>query len=308
MIFPLVGNERIKDAVLAFVYESRIPHAILIEGEKGTGRHTLSHFLAFSAVCTGENPPCNDCRGCKMAENRSHPDIALIEPEDGKKNISVAQIRTVRSEAYVKPHMAKRRVFIIDKADSMNEQAENALLKVLEEPPGDIIFILIAESASVLLDTIISRCTVLSLIPPEISVSAEYLKSHTKYEQSNIEEALKETGGNIGNALHILVGEETKAQSCANKFIEFFLKENEAEMLKITAQFEKSRVDADLFIKELKISLAAAIRKNHKNIYMAKALMNLYDEVPSLEVALKTNINLSLLFCQLVCKAAESNM
>lgn len=303
-----MGNDRIKESVLAAVSEERIPHAILIEGDIGTGRHSLALFLATAAVCSESNAPCKNCRACKMAENHSHPDIVTVAPEEGKKNISVAQIRSVRAEAYVKPHMAKRKVFIINKADTMNEQAENALLKVLEEPPGDIIFILIAESSATFLDTIISRCTVLSLVSPEISLAAEYLRANTDFEQGDIKSALEETKGNIGMAINILNGAGTKAQTAATEFLKSFLSGNEGEMLKLTAQFEKSRVDADLFIKELRSVISAAVKKNISNTYKLKALVSLYDEIPGLEQALKTNINLSLLFCELVCKAAKSNM
>ena len=305
MSFPLAGNERVKAAVLAAVAENRIPHAILLEGDKGTGRHTLMRFLSEAAVCGGENPPCGVCRGCHLAQIGTHPDITVTAPEDGKKNITVAQIRELRLEAYVKPHMADRRVFVIDKADSMNEQAQNALLKVLEEPPGDIIFILIAESAAALLDTIISRCTVLSLVPPEMPDALRYLVNNTEFSEEQIKEALKTTGGNIGAAKEALAGGETAAQSAAKRFSELLISGNEAEMLKITAQFEKSRVSADDFLKELKLSVAAEIKKNLRNTYSAKALARFYDSLAEFEDALKTNINLSLLFCALVCKAAQ---
>ena len=175
MSFPLAGNARIRGALTAAIESGRLPHAILIEGDKGTGRHTLAAFTARAAVCEGENKPCGECRGCRLEHAGTHPDIWTVAPEDGKKNITVAQIRSLRSEAYVKPHMSARRVFIIDMADTMNEQAQNALLKVLEEPPGSVLFILIAENKAALLDTVISRCTVLSLSPPEISEAEKYL-------------------------------------------------------------------------------------------------------------------------------------
>ncbi|MEE1239775.1 MAG: DNA polymerase III subunit delta' [Acutalibacteraceae bacterium] len=308
MSFPLVGNDRIKAAVTAAVAEKRIPHAILIEGDKGTGRHTLMRFLSKAAVCEGENSPCGVCHGCHLAEIGAHPDITVTAPEDGKKNIAVAQIRSLRTEAYVKPHMAARRVFVIDKADSMNEQAQNALLKVLEEPPADIIFILIAESAASLRDTIISRCTVLSLVPPDMPEAVEYLKKNTQYGVEQIKEALFSTGGNIGAAKIALEGGSTEVQSSAKSFAELLLSGDEAGMLKITAKFEKSRVLADEFLKELKLSVASEVKKNIGNTHSAKALVSFYNAIAEYEDALKTNINLSLLFCALVCRAAQNKL
>lgn len=92
-------------------------------------------------------------------------------------------------------------------ADTMNEQAQNALLKVLEEPPGSVLFILIAENKAALLDTVISRCTVLSLSPPEISEAEKYMVANTNYTAEQISPVLKETGGNIGAALNLLSGQ-----------------------------------------------------------------------------------------------------
>lgn len=306
MKLPLIGNDRIRESVLASVVERRIPHAIIIEGEKGTGRHTLAKYIAKAYVCDGENTPCGSCRGCHLAEAGTHPDITVTAPEDGKKNITVAQIRNLRNDAYVKPHMAIGRVFIIDMADTMNEQAQNALLKVLEEPPGEIVFILIAESKAALLDTVISRCTVLSLSVPETEEAVRYIKNSTEFAEEQIRNALNETGGNIGLSLEILSG-GTRSASAAEEFIAYMLASDELNMLKLTYGFEKSRVEAGSFIKELKTCTAKAIRSKREDIFTARVLTEFYNELPRYEQSLETNINLSLLFCSLVCKAAEIN-
>lgn len=305
MSFPLAGNVRIREALISAVESGRLPHAILIEGDKGTGRHTLAAFIARAAVCEGENKPCGECRGCRLEHAGTHPDIWTVAPEDGKKNITVAQIRALRSEAYVKPHMSARRVFIIDMADTMNEQAQNALLKVLEEPPGSVLFILIAENKAALLDTVISRCTVLSLSPPEISEAEKYMAASTNYTVEQISSALKESGGNIGAALSLLSGGSSGAAKAAEEFIRLMLSSDELGMLKTAAKFEKSRTEADAFLKELKLCTAAAIKKNLSNLLTARTLSDFYTALGGFEQSLATNVNLSLLFSALVCKATE---
>lgn len=305
MNFPLAGNVRIREALISAVESGRLPHAILIEGDKGTGRHTLAAFIARAAVCEGENKPCGECRGCRLEHAGTHPDIWTVAPEDGKKNITVAQIRALRSEAYVKPHMSARRVFIIDMADTMNEQAQNALLKVLEEPPGSVLFILIAENKAALLDTVISRCTVLSLSPPEISEAEKYMAASTNYTVEQISSALKESGGNIGAALSLLSGGSSGAAKAAEEFIRLMLSSDELGMLKTAAKFEKSRTEADAFLKELKLCTAAAIKKNLSNLLTARTLSDFYTALGGFEQSLATNVNLSLLFSALVCKATE---
>lgn len=307
MSFPLIGNLNVNTAVCAAIKEKRLPHAILIEGESGTGKRTLSRYIAKAAVCGGENPPCGKCRSCHIADIGSHPDISSISPEDGKKNITVGQIRLLRNEAYIKPHMASKRVFIIDRADTMNEQAQNALLKVLEEPPESVIFILTAQSKTALLDTVISRCTLLSLYPPEASAATEYIKSTGKYNDEEIRSVLLNTRNNIGQALCLLSGGEVSAeQEKSREFLRFMLSGNEFEMLKILAAYEKDRVGADKFFKELKYSTACLIREKRENIGEARALNAFYGELSKFEDSLNTNINLSLLFSAVVSKAYET--
>lgn len=305
MIFPLAGNEKIKQSVLNSIRERRLPHAIIIEGESGLGKHTLSRFLAHAAVCGEDNSPCGVCRNCHLADINSHPDISLTAPEEGKKNISVSQIRTLKNEAFIKPHQAKKRVFVIDEAHTMNDQSQNALLKVLEEPPGDIIFILIAESKASLLETIISRCVTFTLSPPELSVAADYIMKDSDFSREEVELSLKETGGNIGKAIDLLSGKnDSKTVAAAKDFLESILRNDEYSALCACAQFEKKRVEADRFIKDLKNEIALYIRKNLGKSYI-NGLNRLYSKFPSYERSLLTNINLSLLFSTLCADAAE---
>ncbi|MBQ8532281.1 MAG: DNA polymerase III subunit [Clostridia bacterium] len=305
MMFPLAGNEKIKTALGNAIKENRIPHAIIIEGDSGLGKHTLTKFIAKAAVCDVEDAPCGVCKNCHLADISSHPDISVTAPEDGKKNISVAQIRSLRNETFVKPHMAKRRVFIIDFADTMNEQSQNALLKVLEEPPADIIFILIAESKAALLETIISRCVVLTLSAPELSQAVDFIGQKGNYSHSEIAEALRETACNIGKALALLSGEsDTKTSAAAKEFIECMLRCDEFGCLKCCAPFEKKRVEADRFLKDLKYNTVLKIKKNTGKP-QAKALARFYSGLSLYEKSLATNINLSLLFCALSAEATK---
>lgn len=303
MSFPLAGNSRIRSAVEEAVRGGTLPHAMIIEGEKGTGRHTLAQYIAAAAVCTGEETPCGECRGCRLQKAGTHPDITVTAPEDGKKNIAVSQIRALRNEAYVKPHMADCRVFIIDRADTMNEQSQNALLKVLEEPPGAAVFILIAESKASLLETVISRCAVLSLSVPEYKEALEYIKSRYDYSENTAAEALGEAACNIGAALDILAGRGSgKTAEAAKEFVQQFLKGDAFEMLKITAGFEKDRVSAGMFFKELKYYTSEAAKKSRSAVTAAR-LVSFYSQLSEYERSLDTNINLSLLFSALVCAA-----
>ena len=305
MSFPLAGNARVKDAVTSMISLRRIPHAILIDGDKGTGRHTLARYIAQAAVCGKDNAPCGECRSCRVAKSGAHPDITFISPEEGKKFINVGQIRTLRAEAFVKPHMSKRRVFVINTAETMNESAQNAFLKVLEEPPEGVIFILISLSASELLETVVSRCTRLSLVPPDIDTAIRYISENTDYGRELIAAAAEETGGNIGAALGILSDGGGEKSDTVEKFIDYMLAGDQGKMLALTADIEKSRIDSEIFIKELKAGLARRIRKIGMTGDTAAKLSEFYYSLSEFEASLATNINLGLLFCAAVCRAAE---
>lgn len=305
MSFPLAGNARVKDAVTSMISLRRIPHAILIDGDKGTGRHTLARYIAQAAVCGKDNAPCGECRSCRVAKSGAHPDITFISPEEGKKFINVGQIRTLRAEAFVKPHMSKRRAFVINTAEVMNESAQNAFLKVLEEPPEGVIFILVSLSASELLETVVSRCTRLSLVPPDIDTAIRYISENTDYGRGLIAAAAEETGGNIGAALGILSDGGGEKSDTVEKFIDYMLAGDQGKMLALTADIEKSRIDSEIFIKELKAGLARRIRKIGMTGDTAAKLSEFYYSLSEFEASLATNINLGLLFCAAVCRAAE---
>lgn len=303
MMFPLVGNEKIALVLENAIKENRLPHAIIIEGDEGLGKHTLARFISFAAVCEDDNAPCGVCKGCHLADLGNHPDIAVVLPEDGKKNIAVSQIRKLKDETVIKPHMSKKRVFIIDGANTMNENSQNALLKVLEEPPGDIVFILITESKSALLDTIVSRCVTLTLSTPELSKGAQFVANKSGCDLKRAEETLTECGCNIGKALDLLSGKgDNKTLAAAKMFIESALACDEWGMITACAPFEKKRVEADLFLKDLKNETASNIKK-YLGKSQAKKLNAFYSKFPDFERSLLTNINLSLMFSALSAEA-----
>ncbi len=305
MSFPLIGNGKIRLSVENALKEHRLPHAILIDGDIGTGRHTLAQFLSFSALCSGDNIPCGECNNCKLANNKNHPDIGFITPEEGKKSIAVAQIRELKNKAYIKPHTADGRVFIIDFADTMNEQSQNALLKVLEEPPKGCYFILIAESKTSLLDTIISRCVILSLNPPTLDEGIDYIASATDFADTEIKTALEECQNNVGKALKFLSGAgDTKTALAAKEFFEYIIRGDQWNALCVLTPFEKTRVEADRLFKDLKYLIATEIKKNPASV-RAGTFLRFYNLLSELEESLVTNINLSLLFADLTARAKE---
>ena len=305
MIPLLAGNRSVNLSVESVIKEKRIPHAILIDGDVGTGRHTLANILSRSVVCTGEAVPCNQCENCRLSAKSCHPDISVVAPLEGKKTITVSQIRELKTNAYVKPNMSDKKVFIIDFADTMNAESQNALLKVLEEPPESTVFILICESKAALLDTVISRCVTFSLTVPTFEEGFRYIKNLTEYSDSDIKTALEDSRNNIGKALMLLNGSgDTKTSIAAKEYFTWLLNGNEWEMLKILYRFEKNRIEAAAFLRDLKLCIVEEIKRNPKGV-RAYALLRFYDEITSAQNKLVTNINLPLLFSDLTAKAKK---
>ena len=160
----LAGNAQIK-AQLAH-REGDLAHAYIVAGPAGSGRHTLAAQMAAALVCSAQPQlrPCGRCSHCRKAAGGIHPDITVIAGSGGKP-ITVDQVRALRTDAYVRPNEAERKVYLLERADRMNASAQNAMLKLLEDGPAYAVFFLLAENGSALLPTVRSRCETLELAP-----------------------------------------------------------------------------------------------------------------------------------------------
>lgn len=142
---------------------SRLSQAVILESGTEESREQAAMLLACAAQCTAEQIPCGECSGCRKTLSGNHPDVTRVEPLKGRVTVSVTQAREVRSDAYVKPNEGRSRVFWFPQADALTEEAQNALLKVIEEPPAATLFLFGTPNAGALLETIRSRCVTLSL-------------------------------------------------------------------------------------------------------------------------------------------------
>ena len=144
-----------------------LSHAYLITGGRGASRAAFADRLAAAYLCEGEQVPCGTCRHCRKLAAGVHPDLSRVTIPEDKKEILVDQVRDLRNDAYILPNEGKRKVYIIDPADTMNHSAQNAILKVLEEGPDYAAFLLLAAEPGRLLETVRSRCELLALPPEE---------------------------------------------------------------------------------------------------------------------------------------------
>ena len=161
----LKGNHALKEQLMPHLSGGNLGHALILSGPAGSGKHTLAAILSRAMVCSGTGTkPCNCCPACKKALAGIHPDIITIRHLPDKKAINVNQVREMRADAHIRPNEATRKVYILEEADLIQEEGQNAMLKLLEEGPAYAAFLLLAENPGGLLTTVRSRCETLSLI------------------------------------------------------------------------------------------------------------------------------------------------
>lgn len=160
MFDGLSVSNRFKEKIEAAIINGKLSHAIILEGSDSETRLKAAKEIAKAVICTSDRiRPCGVCAGCRKADSMSHPDIHFLFKDDSSANIKVDQIRLLKHDAALLPNDCDKSVFIVNEAQYMNPQAQNALLKILEEPADYVTFILTCNSKSAFLETIVSRAT-----------------------------------------------------------------------------------------------------------------------------------------------------
>lgn len=199
----IIGQESIKKHLQTAIKTGNLSHAYIINGEYGSGRQTIASALAKTIQCqskTDDTDACGVCTSCKQAESHNHPDIKYITHD--KTSISVNDIREqLNNDIYIKPYSSEYKIYIIPDANKMTEQAQNALLKTIEEPPVYAIIILLTENCDSLLPTIRSRCVTLTMNPVEKDKICTYLENKFQLEPEQAQIAANYCQGNIGKAI-----------------------------------------------------------------------------------------------------------
>ena len=204
----IVGQEQITGHLQNAIRMGKVSHAYIIQGEAGSGKKLLAGTFAATLQCEeGGIEPCGHCQSCKQAVSGNHPDIRRVTHE--KATIGVDDIRLqLNNDILVKPYSRPYKVYIIDEAEKMTEQAQNAMLKTIEEPPEYAVILLLADNAERLLPTILSRCILLNLKP----VSTEQIKKHLMEKRGftdyQAEISADFAQGNLGKAIRYAASED----------------------------------------------------------------------------------------------------
>ena len=198
----VVGHKDILKYISSAVENNRVSHAYILNGERGSGKKMLANLFAMTLLCeTGDNEPCGKCHSCKQAESGNHPYIIRVTHEKPN-SISVEDIRTqVNNTVDIKPYQGPYKVYIIPQADMMTPQAQNAILKTIEEPPSYAVFLLLTENAETLLPTINSRCVMLKLRNIKDTLIKKYLMENLEIPDYKADMCTAFAQGNMGRAI-----------------------------------------------------------------------------------------------------------
>jgi DNA polymerase-3 subunit delta' len=179
MVFSnILGHSRSVGFLSRVMKGGRLAHAYLFSGPEGVGKATVARAMAAGLLCTDTSTPapCGHCPGCRQFASGNHPDFLHIRPDGA--SIKIDQIRAVKKQLTFSPFAGGRRIVLVEEAQTMRREAGNSLLKMLEEPPPDNLFLLVASDAEPVLPTILSRCQVIAFAPLADTLAADIIRRH----------------------------------------------------------------------------------------------------------------------------------
>ena len=207
----ILGNDLMKEQFSNALETGQISHAYLVTGEKGMGKKTFAQAFCLMLFCgkrQGEEDACLNCPDCKKILSRNHPDVIWVTHEKPD-SISVDEIREqVNDTVGIRPYEGKKKVYIIDEAEKMTQQAQNALLKTLDEPPEYAVILLLSGDVKQLLPTILSRTVKISIKPRTDKQIREFLEAHYEVPEDRMDICVAFARGNLGKAIALLTNEE----------------------------------------------------------------------------------------------------
>jgi DNA polymerase-3 subunit delta' len=311
-MFKIYGHKNILALFNKIVSSQKIANAYLFIGESGFGKEFMAKYFAMMINCKNGSKPCLSCPSCIQMISGNHPDIFFIEP-DGI-SIKVETLRNVViNNAYVKPYNSYKKIFIIKEAEKMTEQAQNSILKTLEEPPEYGLFILTSSKMEGLLPTIVSRCEIIRFTRESDEVIEDYLINEKKIDRSKAKKIASIANGNYGKANLLIDEGYSRIRSELGDILYNVINQDKALRLESFKFFDENRemiddiIDImfsylrDLMILKLLGSEEYIINKDmvdklkdFSDNLTGFELNNIINEIEELAFNLKSNVNYQL--------------
>ena len=205
----IVGQEQLKEHLQNAIATNKVSHAYIINGERNAGKEFIARVFAMTLQCEkGETEPCGECHSCKQALGNNQPDIIYISHEKPN-TIGVEDIRVqINGDIAIKPYSSPRKIYIINEGEKMTPQAQNALLKTLEEPPEYAVILILTTNVEAMLPTVLSRCVVLNMKPVSDRLVKKYLMEQLAVPDYKANISVAFARGNIGKAKMLASSEE----------------------------------------------------------------------------------------------------
>lgn len=297
-MMEFLGNIKAKEILASMTKTARFPHAVLICGEEGVGKKTFARIMAKSILCEKDTAPCGVCDNCQKINSGNHPDVEEITEYKKEASFKVDYVREIKSRAYLSPNEAKKRVFLIANAESMTAQAQNALLKILEEPPDTAVFILTTQNREKLLQTVLSRVVTIPLSPIDVADAVGHIK---KIHPDADERDIRLFSGNIGKALNLI--ENTSVKTTFEKAREILNAIDSADKYKTLVLLSKLNSHNALAVLNALVQIICATDGASEEKYFKLSKINL--AISSLEKSANLNLTLTNLAVNLHEKKGE---
>ena len=236
-----LGNDRMKENLSASLKKGHISHFYLISGPRGSGKKTLAKLISAAVLCQGREKPCFSCAVCRKVMENNHPDVITVEDPEHKA-VAVKIVRQVRDDVFIRPNESDHKIYIFPQ--ELGTEGQNALLKILEEPPKYGVFLLLTDNPEKILPTVRSRCTELKLLPlPEAVLRRSLSRDFPEAQEADITAAMVRSGGYLGQAREILAsGDALPPQT--ESFVRALAQRNKLELAMTLAPMEKWKRDA----------------------------------------------------------------
>lgn len=205
----IVGQEQLKEHLQNAIAMNKVSHAYIINGERNAGKEFIAKVFAMALQCEKkEAEPCGECHSCKQALSNNQPDIIYISHEKPN-TIGVEDIRAqINNDIVIKPYSSPRKIYIVNEGEKMTPQAQNALLKTLEEPPEYAVIVILTTNVEALLPTVLSRCVVLNMKPVSDALVKKYLMEQLGVPDYKANICVAFARGNIGKAKALASSED----------------------------------------------------------------------------------------------------
>lgn len=206
----IVGQEQLKEHLENAIRLNKVSHAYIINGERSSGKEFIAKTFAAALQCENREDvePCEECHSCKQVQSSNHPDIIFISHEKPN-TISVDDIRSqINGDVAIKPYSGPKKIYIMNEGEKMTVQAQNALLKTLEEPPEYAVIIILTSNVNAFLPTIISRCVVLNMKPVKDAQIKQFLMEEMEIPSYKADVCVAFARGNVGKARLLAKSEE----------------------------------------------------------------------------------------------------